>query len=169
MRRVVSHRFDFADARGWRRAVAVAHGATAALVATLPLDAPLTLSLVLLVVGLGLRASRGPGDGCAGMVLRSDGSLVALTVDGRAIDGRLVAGSVALPGYAAIAWRADGERRTRTCAVPAGRLPPDEARVLRVWLRYATSGEHAGLPASQARASTIAPLSALVRPASRCR
>ena len=169
MRRVASHRFDFAAARGWRRAVAAAHAATAALVATLPLDLPLAASLVLLVVALGLRAWRARGDGCAGMVLRSDGTLVALTVEGCAIDGRLVAGSVALPGYAAIAWRADGERRARTCAVPPGRLAPDEARVLRVWLRYATSGEDAGLPASQARASPIAPLSALVRLASRWR
>jgi len=169
MRAVASRRFDFRSSRAWRAAIVAAHAATALLVASLAFPPLLAGSLLLLVAALGLRAWRDADGECAGFVLRSDGSLVALMRTGRAIDGHLARGSVALPGYAAIAWRAEDERVTRTCAVPAGRLTADDARVLRVWLRYATSGEDAGEPASQARASTIAPLSALARPASRCR
>jgi hypothetical protein len=169
MRAVATRRFDFRSSRAWRAAIVTAHAATALLVATLALPPLLAGSLLLLVLALGLRAWRDADDACAGFVLRTDGSLVALMRSGRVVDGRLARGSVALPGYAAIAWRAEGERTVRSCAVPAGRLAADDARVLRVWLRYATSGEDAGVPASQARASTMAPLSALARPASRCR
>lgn len=169
MRAVASRRFDFRSSRPWRVVIAASYAATALLVATLPLSPLLASSLALLVVALGLRAWRDADGECAGFVLRADGSLVALMNSGRAIDGRLARGSVALPGYAAVAWRAEGDRVARTCAVPGGRLTADDARVLRVWLRYATSGEDAGAPASQARASTMAPLSALARPASKWR
>ncbi len=167
MRRVTSRRFDFAPSEAARAFVVASHAATLALVATLPLDPMLAASLALLVVALGARERRARGWGLAGMVVRSDASVVALCADGRAVDGALAAGGVALPGLASIAWRAEGERRTRRESVPFDALAAERHRELRVLLRYATSGDAAGPPASQARASISAALSALGWPARR--
>ena len=167
MRRVASRRFDFSPSRAVRRGVLAAHTATVALVVALPLDALMTSSLVLLVVALGLATWRGLDEALAGMVVRSDGTLTALARDGRAIDGTLVTRSVALPRYAAIVWREQGARNLRCESVPGDRLTAEAHRELRVLLRYATSGEEARVPESQARASMSAALSALVWPARR--
>ncbi|CAG0999328.1 hypothetical protein BURK1_02745 [Burkholderiales bacterium] len=173
MRRVVSRRFDFARSSAMRAFVLVSHAATLALVAVVPVDAPLALAVGLLVVALGARALRGLDHALAGLVMRSDGSLVALRRDGRATEGALARGSVVLPWFAAVAWRVDGERRTRVEAVPVDRVGAAAHRELRVLLRYASRGatrdDRAGVPASQARASMIAALSALAWPDRRWR
>ena len=169
MRRVVSRRFDFSPSPATRAFVLVTHAATIVLVVALPLAVLMAASLVLLVVALGLRTWRGLDGALAGMVVRSDGTLTALARDGRAIGGTLVAGSVALPGYASIAWRADGSRRVACESVAADRVPSAAHRELRVLLRYAISGDEAGDPSSQARASMSAALSALLWPARRWR
>jgi hypothetical protein len=167
MRRVAVRRFDFAPSLRARAFVLATHAATIALVTALPLDPPLAGSVALLVVALGAREWRRLDEALAGMVIRSDGSAVALGRDGRVADGALVEGSVALPGLAAIAWHAEGERRRRVESVPADRVARDAHRELRVMLRYATSGVDAPEPASQARASMSAALSALGWPARR--
>ncbi len=169
MERPRSRRFDFSPSRRARAFVVVAHVASAALVGALPLDPMLAGFGALLVAALGARAWRDADGEWTGLVVRSDGSVVALGNDGRTCPGRLAEGSVALPGYVAVVWRADGERRVRTIGLAGDRLPARDLRDLRVLLRYATSVADAGLPASQARASTRAPLSALDRPATRCR
>jgi len=169
MRRVASRRFDFAPSRIARRFIVVTHGATLALLVALPLEPLMAASLALLVVALGLRGWRAAEDALAGVVLRSDATLTVLRPDGRAIDATLAPGSVALPHYAAVAWRVSGERGSRVESVPWDRLSAEAHRELRVLLRYATSGEDALSPASHARAWISAALSALAWPARRWR
>jgi hypothetical protein len=167
VRRVASRRFDFARSKASRAFVFASHAATLVLVFALPLDATLCASLALLVVALGAREWRTSRGELAGMVVRSDGSVVALRDDGRAVDGALAEGSVALTALASIAWRAEGERPVRRVSVPFDALRPEAHRELRVLLRYATSGETAETPESQARASISAALSLLGWPARR--
>ncbi len=167
MRRLASRRFDFTPSRAIRAFVVVSHASSIALVAAMPLGLPLVAGLALLVAALGVRTWRGLGSGLAGMVVRSDGSVAGLGADGRALPGALREGSVALPLLATIAWRADGERRTRKVPVAFDALTPEAHREVRVFLRYATSGRDDSPPSSQARASISAALSALVCPARR--
>lgn len=169
MRRVVSCRFDFADSRALRAFITGACTATLPLVTLLPLSFPLRTSLAALVVALGAQALARAGESIVGMVVRSDGSVVALSADGRAIPGALAAGSVVFPAFATIVWRAEGDRRTRSRAVPADAVSREAHRTLRVLLRYATSGVEAGAPASQARASISRALSLFGWPARRWR
>lgn len=166
MKRVTSKRFDFAHSRRARAFVLASHGATIVLLLALPLGALFTASAVLLVAAMGAREWRSQARALAGIVVRSDGSMVALCRDGRAVEGVLAEGSIALPALASVAWRAEGGPRARFEAVPDDRLAPDAHRALRVMLRYATSGDEAGEPASQARASISRALSALGWPAS---
>ena len=169
MHRVVSRRFDFAESRVLRAINVGACGATMSLVAWLPISFPPRASLATVVVALGARALARARESIVGMVVRSDGSVVALRSDGRAIAGTLAAGSVAFPAFATIVWRAEGERRTRCVAVPADALSREAHRTLRVLLRYATSGVEAEAPASQARASISRALSLFGWPARRWR
>ena len=169
MRRLATRRFDFAPSRAARIFVFGSHAATLALVVALPLDPLMIASLALLVVALGLREIRTLDGALAGIVLRSDATLTALACDGRAIEGVLAEGSVAQPRYAAVTWRANGERFKRVESVPWDRLGPGAHRELRVMLRYATSGEDAVTPTSHLRASISAALSALAWPARRWR
>lgn len=169
MKRVASRRFDFVRSRVARAFVLASHGATTILLLALPLDAPLAASAALLVVALGAREWRSLDQALAGLVVRSDASVVALCGDGRAYEGRLVPGSTALPALAVVAWRREGEPRARIESVPCDRLAPDAHRALRAMLRYATSGDDADAPASHARASISIALSALGWPARRCR
>ena len=169
MRRLATRRFDFAPSRAARIVVFGSHAATLALVVALPLDPLMIASLALLVVALGLREIRTLDGALAGIVVRSDATLTALACDGRAIEGVLAEGSVAQPRYAAVTWRANGERFKRVESVPWDRLGPGAHRELRVMLRYATSGEDAVTPTSHLRASISAALSALAWPARRWR
>ena len=169
MRRLATRRFDFAPSRAARAFVLASHAATLALVAALPLETFLAASLALLVVALGLRAWRSLERELAGLVVRSDATLTALGRDGRTSEGVLSEGSVAQPRYAAVAWRAHGERFARVESVPWDRLSEPAHRELRVLLRYATSGEEAGAPSSHLRASISAALSAFAWPARRWR
>ena len=169
MRRLATRRFDFVPSLVARRFVLVSHAATLVLVVMLPVSALLAASLALLVVALGLREWRRFDRALAGVVMRSDATLTALQADGRVAEGTLADGSVARRGYAALAWRAAGERRVRVESVPWDRVGRGAHRELRVMLRYATSGVVASRPASQARASIKAPLSALAWPARRWR
>ena len=173
MKRVASRRFDLASSRALRGFVLVSHGASAALALALPLDVPLAASIALFATALGLREWRSIERGLAGIVVRSDASVVALRSDGGAVDGTLVPGSVVLPWFATIAWRASDGGPARREGVPADRLTPPAHRELRAMLRYAggeaTSADAAGVPESHARASIRTALSALVWPAIRCR
>jgi hypothetical protein len=167
MRRLATRRFDFADSRLARRFVVATHAATLALVLALPVGALLGASLALLVVALGLRAWRSLDGALAGIVVRSDATVTALRRDGRSVDGTLARGSVARARYAAVSWRATGERRVHVESVPWDRLGDAAHRELRVMLRYASSADDAERPASQARASISAALSAFGWPARR--
>ena len=167
VRRIASRRFDFADSARARGFVLATHAATLALVVALRFDPLLAASVALLVIALGAREWRRLDRALAGMVVRSDGSVTALRRDGRADDGALVDGCVALPGLVAIAWRDDGERRARVEGIPSDRVGAEAHRELRVLVRYATSGDDDGDPASQARASMSAALSPLGWPARR--
>ena len=167
MRRLATRRVDFAPSRAARVFLLASHAATVALVVALPLAPLMIASLALLIVALGLRAWRSLDAALAGIVVRSDGTLSALGRDGRAVDGRLAEGSVAAPRYAAMTWRADGERFKRVESVPWDRLGASAHRELRVMLRYATSGDEAGAPASHLRASINTALSAFGWPARR--
>ena len=169
MRRLATRRFDFAPSRAARIFVFGSHAATLALVVALPLDPLMIASLALLVVALGLREIRTLDGALAGIVVRSDATLTALACDGRAVEGVLAEGSVALPRYAAVTWRANGERFKRVESVPWDRLGASAHRELRVMLRYATSGDEAGPPASHWRASISAALSFFAWPARRWR
>jgi hypothetical protein len=131
MRRTPPLRVDFEPSRLRAAWIAVSHGATAALVAWLPLSTTLRSFALLLVLGLALRALRAGVP--AGLVLREDGSLVIL--------GR------------------GGTRRARACLVLPDMLPAAEFRRLRVRLRYAINADAAGAPDSQAWASSSAALS----------
>ena len=167
MKRSASHRFDFGRSLLERTFVLASHGATIVLLLALPLDVPLVASAALLVAALGAREWRRLERALAGIVVRSDGSVVALGRDGRATEGRLARGAIALPALAVIAWRPEGEREVRVEAVAGDRLAPGAHRALRVLLRYATSGDDADEPASHARASISMALSALGWPARR--
>ena len=146
------------------------HGATIVLLLALPLDALLAASASLLVAALGAREWRCLERALAGIVVRSDASVVALCRDGRACEGRLAPGSIALPALAVVAWRQEGEPWVRIESVPHDRLAADAHRALRAVLRYATSDDDdAGEPASHGRASISMALSALGWPARRCR
>ena len=169
MHTVASHRFDFAESRALRAFIVGACAATLPLVACLPLPFPLRASLAALVVALGVRALDRARGSIVGMVVRSDGSVVALRADGRAIPGALAAGGVVFPSFATIAWRAEGERRTRSRAVPADALSREAHRTLLVPLRYAPREIEADAPASQARASISRALSLFGWPARRWR
>lgn len=167
VRRPVSRRFDFAASSSVRAFVIVSGAATLVLVASLPLDRPLRVSVALLVAALCAREWRGAGKGLAGMVIRSDASVTALGCDGRTMAGELVEGCIALPLLATIAWRGEGERRARLAFVPCDALAREPHRQLRVLLRYATSGDEQDAPESQARASMSTALSPLLWPARR--
>jgi hypothetical protein len=169
MRRLATRRFDFAASRAARRFVLASHAATLVLVAALPVGPLLAASLGLLVVASGLRAWRTLDAGLAGLVVRSDASVTALRGDGRAVEGTLAPGSVVRASYVAVRWRANGERGARVESVPWDRTSAGAHRELRAMLRYAISGEVAGRPASQARASIRAALSAFDWPARRWR
>ncbi len=169
MARVVARRFDFADSRAIGAFVMFACGATAALVAALPLPAGWRGLTAALVIAAGARTLARSREAIVGMVVRSDGTVVALRADGRALAGALADGCVVLPAFAAIAWRATGERRRGLVAVPRDVLAPEAHRALRVMLRYATSGEDAEPPESHARASISRALSFFGWPARRWR
>jgi hypothetical protein len=167
MRRPASRRFDLNRSLLERTFVLASHGATIVLLLAFPFDVPLAASAALLVAALGAREWRRLERALAGIVVRSDCSVVALGRDGRPSEGRLARGSIALPALAVVAWRPEGERQVRFEAVAGDRLAPEAHRALRVLLRYSTSGDDAGEPASHARASISMALSALGWPASR--
>lgn len=169
MQKVVARRFDFADSRAIGAFVMLACVATVALVAGLPLPAAWRGLSAVLVIAAGARALARSRVAIVGMVVRSDGTVVALRADGRALAGALADGCVALPAFAAIAWRATGEWRMGVVAVPRDVLTPEAHRALRVVLRYATSGEDAAPPESHARASISRALSFFGWPARRWR
>ncbi len=170
MKRVASRRFDFARSRLARAFVLASHGATIVLLLALPLDAPLAASAALLVAALGAREWRCLEQALAGIVVRSDASVVALCRDGRACEGRLSRRDRSRCRRSP--WLPGGGRASGGCgskALPRDRLAPDAHRALRAVLRYATSGDDADAPASHARASMSIALSALGWPARRCR
>ncbi len=157
MRRTPPLRVDFERSRLRVRWIWGSHGATSLLVSLLPLSVPVRGFAVLLLVALALRALR--DDLPAGLVVRTDGSLVVLERDGHATDAMLVPGGYTGAWVTTILLRAGDARRMRTLLVLPDMLPAGDFRRLRVRLRYAINAEDALAPTSQACASTSAALS----------
>lgn len=144
----------------WRLAyIGVAYGATALLVALLPLALDLRSWVIVLIGALAARAWRQRPP--AALIVRLDGTLALLRHDGASMEATLVNGGYLGARYTSIVYRPLAHRRTHVVAILPDMLPPDDYRRLRVRLNYASSDEDAGVPASQARASNKAPLSAL--------
>jgi hypothetical protein len=151
-------RVDLAPSRLRRAFIAASFGATACLCASLPLDGWLRGWTVLLVAALAARAWR--ADTPAALIVRLDGSLALLARDGTSTKAALMNGGYLGTRLVSIVYRPLGRRRCGVVTILPDMLPADDLRRLRVRLGYSRSDDDAGLPASQARASTSAPLSA---------
>lgn len=144
----------------WRRAyIGIAYVATMLLVGALPLAYSLRFWLVVLVASLAVRTWRERPP--AGLIVRLDGTLALLREDGTSIEATLENGGYLGARFTSIVYRPLGSRRSHAIAILPDMLPSEDFRRLRVRLNYARSDDADGAPASQARASTNAPLSAL--------
>ncbi len=155
-------RVDLAPSRSLRAFVVLTHGATLAIVPFLPLGLLGQASLALLVIALGLKAWQ--RELPAALVVRLDGTLALLGRDGSSTEATLRNGGYCSPALVSIVYRPLGMPRwrpSRVLAVLPDMVAADEHRRLRVWLGYSRSDDDAGEPASQARASNNAALSAL--------
>ena len=152
-------RVDLVPSTSRRIFIGVAYAATAMLVALLPLSLALRASVILLVAGLAARALR-VAIPCA-LIVRLDGTLALLERNGASVEASLVNGGYLAARFVSVVYRPLGCRRTRVVAILPDMLDAESFRRLRVRLRYARSDVDDGVPASQARASTSAPLSAL--------
>jgi hypothetical protein len=114
---------------------------------------------MLLVAALAAKAWR--VDTPDALIVRLDGTLALLARDGRSTEALLMNGGYLGPRLVSIAYRPLGCRRSRVVLVLPDMLAADDLRRLRVRLGYSRSDDDAGLPASHARASSSAPLSAL--------
>jgi hypothetical protein len=152
-------RIDLVPSRLRCAFIVVAYAAAACVVGLLPLGFALRAWAVLLVAALAVKAWR--EEPPAALVVRLDGSLALLDRLGTATEGTLVNGGYLGEHVVTIAWRRAGQRRREALAILPDMLGADELRQLRVRLAYASSDDEAGAPASHARASTSAPLSAL--------
>ncbi len=158
-------RIDLAPSRIAAILIALSFGATAALVASLPLPSPLTITTILAIAsycGHELATARQwPRRAIVGFVLRADRTLTLLLRDGRTALCRVEPSSYVGARLTTLVWREIGKRKSRSLVVLPDMLDGEAFRQLRVLLRYGSSGEVAGAPARQARASTIAALSPL--------
>lgn len=152
-------RVDLEPSRVRRAFIAAAYAATAVLACALPLALDLRLWIVVLVAALAARAWRERPP--AALIVRLDGTLALLRDDGASIEATLVNGGYLGVRLTSIVYRPLGRRRTHVIAILPDMLTEDEYRRLRVRLNYASSDDDDGVPASHARASTSAPLSAL--------
>jgi hypothetical protein len=152
-------RVDLVPSRLRRAFIVASYGSTACLCAALPLDGWLRGWSVLLVAALAAKAWR--IDTPAALIVRLDGTLALLARDGTSTEALLMNGGYLGPRLVSIVYRPLGRRRCRAVAVLPDMLAADDLRRLRVRLGYSRSDDDAGLPSSQARASTSAPLSAL--------
>jgi hypothetical protein len=139
--------------------IVAAYGAAACALMVLPLGLALRAWSVVLVAAWALRAWR--LEPPAALLLRLDGTLALLDRDGGATDVLLVDGGYLGVRLVTIAFRRAGRHRCEALAIFPDMLDADDLRRLRVRLAYASSDVDAGAPASQARASISAPLSAL--------
>ena len=129
--------------------------ATCAVVATLPLDTPLTALAVVAIIAWASDRVRvvalriGP-HAVQGLELRADLTVVVLTGDGRTRAGRVHRDSYVGARLSTIVWRPFGKRRLRTILILPDMLPAADFRRLRVLLRYGRSDVAQGAPASHA-------------------
>ncbi|MEO8847407.1 MAG: hypothetical protein ABI440_02075 [Casimicrobiaceae bacterium] len=139
--------------------IGIACAVTLAVVWSVPLAAGLRAWLSLLVVAVSARAwgAKTP----AALVLRLDGTLAILGHDGSSIETVIGNGGYLSSVFTSIVCVPLGCRRQRVIAILPDMLAPEDFRRLRVRMRYTRSGDDDGVPASHARASTSAPLSAL--------
>ena len=152
-------RVDLVPSRLRRAFIAVSFAATACLMAALPLDAWLRGWTVLLIAALAAKAWR--DDAPVALIVRLDGTLALLWRNGTSMEAALMNGGYLGPRLVSIVYRPVGRRRSGVVLVLPDMLPADDFRRLRVRLGYSRSDDEAGAPASQARASKSAPLSAL--------
>ncbi|MEP7064134.1 MAG: protein YgfX [Betaproteobacteria bacterium] len=152
-------RIDLEPSSLRRLFIGVAYSLTAILVGALPLALDLRVWTILLVVALVARAwsERPP----AALIVRLDGTLALLRDDGASIEAVLVNGGYLGTRFATLVYRPLGRRRSSVVTIFSDMLATEDFRRLRVRLNYASSDDDDGVPASHARASTSAPLSAL--------
>src|SRR5512143_2831469 len=142
------------------------------LVAVLPLDPWLTAAAVLAALVATVRGVRTcAGSGVPALLhVGLDRRLSVTARDGRSRDGKILDASYVGARVTTIVWRADATPwylPARAILILPDSLPSDDFRRLRVVLRYGrpaidkvASGVDADRPASHARPSTRAPLSA---------
>jgi hypothetical protein len=122
---------------------AIVAGCTAvsALVASLPLEAPMTVGALLAIAGVAVRGLwRCTGRGVPALLhVGHDRRLTASTRDGRTHDGSILDASYVGARITAIVWRSDRlawYAPSSTILVLPDTLPSDDFRRLRVLLRY---------------------------------
>ncbi len=159
MRAPEPQRFDLECSPVQRAFVALSHGATAILIAFVPLPPGCAPFAWLLVGALAWREwHRLPP---AALIVRLDATLTLLWRNGTAVDAHRVNGGYLCSWLAIVEWREPGRRRRQALMVTPDMLDAESFRRLRVQLRYARSEDAQGSPRSQACASTSEPLSAL--------
>ena len=151
-------RVDLVPSRLRRAFIVAAYGSAAAVLIILPLGVALRAWSVALVVALALKAWR--DEPPTTLLVRLDGTLAMILRDGAACEAALVGGYCGVR-LVTIVYRRAGQRRCESLAIVPDMLAADDLRRLRVRLAYSRSDDVAGAPASHARASTSAPLSAL--------
>jgi hypothetical protein len=158
-------RIDLAPSRTSAVLIGLSCVATAALVAWLPLPWELRVATILAIGINGGRALatalQWPQRATVGFVLRADRTLTLLLRDGRTAFGCVQPASYVGACLTTVVWREPGRRIPRALLILPDMLDGEAFRQLRVLLRYGRSDEVAGVPASQARASTIVALSPL--------
>ena len=152
-------RVDLAPSSLRRAFIGIAYVATAVLVGLLPLTLELRASTILLIAALAARAWREVPP--AALIVRLDGTIALLERNGDSVEAWIDNGGYLSPRFTSIVCRPLGSRRARVVTIFPDMLSRDDYRRLRVRLNYTRSGDDDGVPASQACASTSAPLSAL--------
>lgn len=162
-------------------AIAAGCATTAVLTLALPLSGASTaMALVAIVGSAAWEIRRCAGRGVPACVeVDGDRRVRVVARDGQSDAGAILDASYVGAWLTTIVWRADEApwwQPARAVLVLPDTLPADDFRQLRVLLRYGVprtgpgrSGEQAGRPSSQARASIRAPLSAFGWPARRPR
>ena len=115
--------------------VAVAAGATLALLALTPGPGAARSLAAAWCVGVALHAFRRAG--VARTVRIQGGADIRVEEEGRAREGRVVAGSFVAPWLTIVHWRPRGSRFTRTIVVVPDMVDAAPFRALRVILRWA--------------------------------
>ena len=153
-------RVDLARSSLRRVFIGIAYPSTAMLIGLLPLTLELRACTILLILALAARAWRETPP--AALIVRLDGTMALLECNGASIEAVLCNGGYLGVRFTSIVCRPLGSRKSRVVTILPDMLSADDYRRLRVRLNYASNGVDAGEPASHARASNSAPLSALL-------